>query len=412
MSLKIAQWQNEDLHGRRVMFRHLCSLENIGKLTNAALCPKAKLFTRLSEIEVRYKASDRLLLPQTNSQHQTVFFNHFQHQVNDRAQHGASSRAHRCKDSSTKGHQTLIRRLQRHCDRSKQWVGLHYNSLMSAMPTLLTLPFYSGSVGFEAALKFVQLGADRVILGVRTLSKGDVAKAAIEHKTGRKNVVDVWHVDMLDYESLKSFADRASKELEHLDIVVLNAGVLMASYQQSSYGWEKTLQVNSLSTTLLGLLLMPKLKASKTPDFTPKLELVSSTIFLSATKLKSDGGKDPHAGPLAVYNRHDEKQSSVEFSMSQYQASKLFLEYAHKGLADLAMSNKAGEPNVIVVSVCPGATKSDIARDHTSMFMRSALWLMSLMQRSSEQGSRTYISGVAFGKEAHGRFWVSDTFRE
>ena len=35
-------------------------------------------------------------------------------------------------------------------------------------------------------------------------------------------------------------------------------------------------QVNTVSTALLGALLLPKLKASKSQEFTPVLELVSS----------------------------------------------------------------------------------------------------------------------------------------
>lgn len=76
--------------------------------------------------------------------------------------------------------------------------------------------------------------------------------------------------------------------LDYLDIVVMNAGVLLASYEQAAYGWEKTLQVDLLSTTLLGLLLMPKLKTSKTDKFTPVLELVSTSNHYMVTKLKSE----------------------------------------------------------------------------------------------------------------------------
>ena len=46
-------------------------------------------------------------------------------------------------------------------------------------------------LGFEVAVKFVQLGADKVILGVRTLSKGETARRQIEERAGRKGVVEV-----------------------------------------------------------------------------------------------------------------------------------------------------------------------------------------------------------------------------
>lgn len=261
-------------------------------------------------------------------------------------------------------------------------------------------------VGFEASVKFVQLGAKRLILGVRSIKKGEDAKAQIESRTGRTGVIEVWQLDMLDYTSIKTFVERADKDLERLDIAVLNAGVVMASYQQSAYGWEKTLQVNVLSTALLGLLLMSKLKASKTADFTPVLELVSSGNHYLVESLATDPSSK--VGLLELNNR------SANFDAAgQYTISKLFLEYVHAGLTTLSTSLSSRKPDIVVVSVCPGATKSDLARDHTAWHMRVALFVFSsVFQRPTEEGARTYVSGAALGGDGHGKFWQNDTIRE
>ena len=258
-------------------------------------------------------------------------------------------------------------------------------------------------LGFEASLKFVQLGADRVILAVRSLAKGEAAQKEIESRTGREGCIEVWQLDMLDYESIKAFVKRAEAELDHLDIACLNAGVVFETFQQSAYGWEKTVQVNVLSTALLGLLLMPKLKAGKTADYTPVLELVSSDMHYMFNKLRSESSL------LDAYNFP--KGYSPE---SQYGVSKVFLEYAHAGLTKIANGENAnGRPDVFVVSVCPGATRSDLGRDIQAWYLRAALWLFSVtLQRTTEQGSRTYISGVTLGEKGHGRFWQSDEIKE
>lgn len=44
-------------------------------------------------------------------------------------------------------------------------------------------------LGFEAAIHFVRLGAEKVILGVRTPSKGEEAKSDIESRTKKVGVV-------------------------------------------------------------------------------------------------------------------------------------------------------------------------------------------------------------------------------
>lgn len=115
-------------------------------------------------------------------------------------------------------------------------------------------------LGFEAALHFVRLNAARVILAVRTVKKGEDAKASIETSTNRKNVVEVWQVDMSDYDSIKAFAKRCDS-LDRLDVVVANAGVLKNTYEESE-GTEITIKVNVIGTFLLAINLFPVLRRS------------------------------------------------------------------------------------------------------------------------------------------------------
>lgn len=255
-------------------------------------------------------------------------------------------------------------------------------------------------LGFEAAIKFVNLGAAKVILAVRSLDKGNEAKTKLESRTGRVGIVEVWALDMLDYDSIYAFADRVSKEIDRLDIAVLNAGIAKVKYEQSKYGWETTLQVNVISTTLLALLLLPKLKASKTADWTPVLEIIGSGTSEHVT-LKPEVD-DLSAGPLEAYNSPD------TFSgMAQYSYSKLLLLYAIPYLCKLAES-KNGRPEAYVTVVGPGATVSDIGRDATGIAFSAVKTLMNILARSTEEGARAYISGITLGEKGHGRFWQND----
>ena len=158
-----------------------------------------------------------------------------------------------------------------------------------------------------------------------------------------------------------------------------------------------------ISTTFLALLLLQKLRASKTATHTPVLELVSSSMHFHVTRMASDGD----CGPLSIYNRKEIFDMGIT-----YNVSKLLLEYAHAALTRLATSSGTGKPDVIVVSVCPGATKSDITRDITSLATRATLIVFSLLQRQTEEGSRAYISGLTLGNEGHGKFWSNDSIKE
>ncbi|PTB37954.1 uncharacterized protein TrAFT101_011938 [Trichoderma asperellum] len=260
----------------------------------------------------------------------------------------------------------------------------------------------NSGVGFEASVKFVQLGADRVILAVRSVRKGEDAKAKIEAKTGRKDCVEVWPLDMMSYDSIREFAARACKNLDHLDIALLNAGIQPAQHQLSPYGWETALQINALSTLLLSLFLLPKLKSSKTKSFTPVLELVSSSNHYMVSKVDSDP-----SGEQTVL-QYNNKFSSFQ----AYGLSKLFLMYGMEGLVTQEGVGENGQPNVFITSVCPGGTQSNIMRSYP-WYTKPFFWIINnFVNKTTEQGARTYISGTTTGNAGHGRFWRDDIIEE
>jgi NAD(P)-dependent dehydrogenase (short-subunit alcohol dehydrogenase family) len=136
-------------------------------------------------------------------------------------------------------------------------------------------------LGFECAKHLVALSAARVILGVRSLSKGDAAKAKIEQDTGRKNVVDVWALDLSSHASVKEFGEKI-RGLDRVDVVIENAGI--ANMERSmAEGLETTLTVNVISTMLLAAIVLPKLQESaKKFGTSPNLVLVGSEVAFQA----------------------------------------------------------------------------------------------------------------------------------
>ncbi len=79
-------------------------------------------------------------------------------------------------------------------------------------------------LGREAAKYLVRLGASKVILAVRTVSKGEEAQRYIEKETAKTGVVEVWDLDLSSYASVKAFAHRA-EGLDRLDAIIENAGI-------------------------------------------------------------------------------------------------------------------------------------------------------------------------------------------
>lgn len=156
---------------------------------------------------------------------------------------------------------------------------------------------------------------------------------------------------MNSFASVAAITDLVSKSYKQIDIVVLNAGLYNLQYSTSPSGWEEILQVSTLFTTLLALLLLPVLRATKkkTIHQPPHLVLVSSgqhttvspTALPPPPSLILSSFKAPPT-PTHLFN-----------DTRQYTNSKLLFMYALNPLAPLATSSD-GEPQVIVTSRCPG----------------------------------------------------------
>ena len=264
-------------------------------------------------------------------------------------------------------------------------------------------------LGFQAARQYLDLSASHVILAVRNTSKGDAARDQLEAQTGRTGGISVLELDMNSFASVQSFARRVSQEFEKIDIVVLNAGLYNKGYATSPEGWEETLQVNTLSTTLLALLLLPKLRSARQsfPASAPHLVMVSSGLH---ARVARSSLPSPPRNLLPALNTPPEPAATFNGGR-QYGISKLFLMYALKSLASLATS-PSGKPQVIVTSCCPGLCVSDLGRQYNSWFEGWVKWaFLGVVARSTEDGGRTLVDTSTLGEEAHGGYLKDGTLR-
>lgn len=110
-------------------------------------------------------------------------------------------------------------------------------------------------LGFEASKHFARMNPARLVLTARSPSKG---RAAVERRfiPSRKQItitlkphlgikqetgcqsVELGNLDLSRFSSVKEFADKFLKDEGRLDILVQNAAVSPAGYEESSDGWE------------------------------------------------------------------------------------------------------------------------------------------------------------------------------
>ncbi|KAI5265663.1 NAD(P)-binding protein [Aureobasidium subglaciale] len=277
-------------------------------------------------------------------------------------------------------------------------MGFIYSQLFQSLPvptqthngkTVLVTGSNVG-LGKEAARHFVRLGAAKVILAVRDLSKGiDAAKDILE-TTGRESeTVEVWELDMSNYNSVQALARRASTELPRLDIVLANAGVAKTKFETIEDN-EASITINVISTLLLVLLLMPKLKETAASFKTrPTLTITSSEVHGHTTFPEKSAPDGEILSTLAMEEKAD--------MTDRYPVSKLLEVFMVRSFAEKYPSNSFP---VTLNCVNPGLCHSNLARNAGF----GMVVIKAILARSTEVGSRALIHAASSGSESHGHY--------
>ncbi|KAI1748129.1 short-chain dehydrogenase/reductase [Xylaria castorea] len=252
-------------------------------------------------------------------------------------------------------------------------------------------------LGFQAAQKYAALGAERLILGVRSHAKGEEAKEAIVKATGYSKI-DILTVDLTSFDSVQAFIEKLEKTTDTLDVALLNAGLGNPNYQKLATGWEVAVQVNVLSTALMAVLLLPILRSTAAKGTTPHLTFVNSNGHDMAKRewLGPDGSL------LQASNKEEGWIDVNSYSMVKLEGMAIMQHIAK------TTAGSSGSPEIIVNAVCPGLCKTELGRNFGVVQRTIGYLVLSVIARTAEQGSRALVSGTVLGPESHGRFWHND----
>lgn len=125
----------------------------------------------------------------------------------------------------------------------------------------------NSGTGKEAARRLSAAGA-RVIMAVRTVTKGEQARAEIlaSHPEAQ---LEIRRVDLADLASVKEFADKLTADGTPLDLLVNNAGVMAVPTRMTTAdGFELQLGSNFLGPFALTVRLLPLLLTATAPRVT------------------------------------------------------------------------------------------------------------------------------------------------
>jgi NAD(P)-dependent dehydrogenase (short-subunit alcohol dehydrogenase family) len=278
--------------------------------------------------------------------------------------------------------------------QTKVWTSLfakvrHPPASLSLAGQTVLLTGGNQGLGYGCAEWLIELGVFRIILAVRTVSKGEAAAAEFRKK-GTQTIIDVWELDMLSFQSVQALAARC-QDLDRLDAAILNAGATSFGFERSQHGHEKVFQVNYLSTVLLSMLLLPVLKHKSQPGKPGRLTIVSSGTALIA--------KFPQREATSILDAMDDEK--MYDTVDSYAVTK---ELGHFWLLKLAQFVK--KEDVVVNLVDPGLVKgTQLLRSLPGLMGVIAAGVKSMVARTIRDGASCYIDACFIqGEDSHGSF--------
>ncbi|CAG9953291.1 unnamed protein product [Clonostachys rosea f. rosea IK726] len=249
-------------------------------------------------------------------------------------------------------------------------------------------------IGLECARQFLDLGLSRLIIAVRNVPSGEIArKLLLEGRSLSEHHIDVWKVDLSRYGSIQSFVKQC-ETLDRLDIFVHNAGVSKGRFELNPMtGHEESVQINHLSSALLSILMLPVIKERNPSDRPGKLVIVSSETA-SWSKFK-----ERETTPLLPTFDKPETFNQGEYG-TRYWTSKLLGQFFVTELV------KHVPPSAVVINMCnPGMCYgSSLMRDFAGTFSGFMIGIFfRVFGYSPSKGARSLTDAACnHGPKSHG----------
>lgn len=236
----------------------------------------------------------------------------------------------------------------------------------------------NSGIGRHTAIELARMGA-RVVFTSRNLRKGDVARAEIREAANTK-LVDYMELDLASFASIEKFAKQFLAKYDRLDVLVLNAGLMLDRRSTTAEGFETTFGVNHLGHFLLTQLLRERVLASAPA----RILVVASGV-------------------------HKQARSGLDFDdLMLERGYAAFKAYARSKLANILFANVLAQQlegtGVTVNALHPGGVRTGFgsSEDMPSLLARVAFTIGRPFMLSPERGAQTSIY-LASSPEVEGK---------
>jgi NAD(P)-dependent dehydrogenase (short-subunit alcohol dehydrogenase family) len=242
--------------------------------------------------------------------------------------------------------------------------------------TVLVTGANSG-LGLRTAQVLAAKGA-HVIMGCRSVQRGETARRTVEGSA------EVLELDLADLSSVRA----AAKQVEALDVLVNNAGIMAVPNGRTVDGFERQFGTNHLGHAALTWLLLPALRQR------PGARVVTvSSLMHRAGRIDFD---DPN---------WDRRPYSLQGSYGQSKLANLLF----------ARELERRSPDVTSIAAHPGMTATELTNNmadaHKSAVMKVGGKIGSLISQSVEMGALPQLYAATAPEARGGEYYGPGGFK-
>ncbi|RFU78612.1 carbonyl reductase [Trichoderma arundinaceum] len=255
----------------------------------------------------------------------------------------------------------------------------------------------TNGLGAAVSKQILVRKVDRLIMGVRNVSKGEELKTkllsdSVVAAANPNGKIDVFELEMEDYKSVQAFATRVQETTPTLDVAVMNAGVGGLDYNVSKpTGHERMLQVDVLSNTYLAIKLIPLLEKTAAAKGAPSRLLMIGSWTQFSTSI---------AEKKLTHDVIKFLDDDANFDPRRYPDTQLL-----NGLVVNELGHRLDKSKVIVVEPTPPWTLTNWGINYPEDPARDAARkLMAEIGLPVDEASLTYIVAIVGDDDIHGEF--------
>lgn len=243
----------------------------------------------------------------------------------------------------------------------------------------------NSGIGLEVTRELARKNA-KVVLACRSIDRGDVAAESIRSEIPAARV-EVMGVDLGHLASIGRFAERFKGDHDRLDLLINNAGLLLAPYGKTKDGFELHFGINHLGHFALTGRLIDRLLAT-----------AASRIVTVSSRGHVWGRID-----LANLTREDGRRYSAARAYGRSKLANLLFSYE--------LQRRLADTDTIAVAAHPGGAATNLGRRMGDRrFYEVILPLLQRLSQSAAAGARPILRAATDPEATGGTYYGPSGF--